>query len=91
MTETDATAPPAAQRSPLRTVLYIVAGLILFVLMLGGLGVRGMAKDTDLAVGSVAPDFTLPDQTGTSVQLSSVLKTHRGAIVAFYPKDFTPG
>ena len=39
--------------------------------------------------GSPAPDFTLQDQNGTSITLSSL----RGqwAIVYFYPKDDTPG
>ncbi|MBU6329498.1 MAG: peroxiredoxin [Acidobacteria bacterium] len=39
--------------------------------------------------GSPAPDFSLPDQDGTTVTLSSL----RGAwvVVYFYPKDDTPG
>jgi peroxiredoxin Q/BCP len=41
-------------------------------------------------VGDVAPDFTLPDQTGTAVRLRQLLG--RAAIVLyFYPKDATPG
>jgi thioredoxin-dependent peroxiredoxin len=41
-------------------------------------------------VGEVAPDFTLPDQTGTPVRLRELLG--RTAIVLyFYPKDATPG
>ena len=42
-----------------------------------------------LQVGDLAPDFTLPDQNGESVQLSS-LKGQR-VILYFYPKDDTPG
>ena len=43
-----------------------------------------------IQVGDVAPDFTLPDQTGTPVQLRQLLG--RSAIVLyFYPKDATPG
>jgi peroxiredoxin Q/BCP len=40
-------------------------------------------------VGQTAPDFTLPDQDGTTVSLSSL----RGGwvVVYFYPKDDTPG
>jgi peroxiredoxin Q/BCP len=39
--------------------------------------------------GTVAPDFTLPNQDGESVTLSSL----RGApvVVYFYPKADTPG
>jgi peroxiredoxin Q/BCP len=42
-----------------------------------------------LTVGDPAPDFTLPDQTGTPVSLSSL----RGGkvVIYFYPKDDTPG
>jgi major membrane immunogen (membrane-anchored lipoprotein) len=37
--------------------------------------------------GNSVPDFTLPDQKGERVTLSNVLTTHRGAVIAFYPKD----
>jgi len=42
-----------------------------------------------LQIGDTAPDFTLPNQDGSSVQLSSM----RGqkVIIYFYPKDDTPG
>jgi peroxiredoxin Q/BCP len=42
-----------------------------------------------LVKGAVAPDFTLPDETGTPVSLSSL----RGekVIVYFYPAASTPG
>ena len=41
------------------------------------------------AVGDVAPDFTLPDDTGTQRSLSA----ERGhwLVLYFYPKDDTPG
>lgn len=44
---------------------------------------------SDVVVGSLAPDFTLPDQNGKNHTLSS----YRGQKVAlyFYPKDETPG
>ena len=43
----------------------------------------------NVKVGEVAPDFTLPDQDGRPVTLSSL----RGKVVVlyFYPKDFTSG
>ncbi len=42
-----------------------------------------------LEIGTVAPDFTLPDQEGTAHTLSA----YRGkkVILYFYPKDNTPG
>jgi peroxiredoxin Q/BCP len=43
-----------------------------------------------LAVGARAPEFTLPDQDGRDVSLSSLL--NKGPLVLFfYPADFTPG
>ncbi len=45
---------------------------------------------TSLKVGDKAPDFTLPDQDGSPVSLSAVLKGGP-VILAFYPKAFTPG
>ena len=42
-----------------------------------------------LQIGDTAPDFTLPNQDGTSVSLSS-LKGQR-VVIYFYPKDQTPG
>ena len=37
--------------------------------------------------GNNVPDFTLPDQKGDMITLNSVLTTHRGAVIAFYPRD----
>lgn len=46
-------------------------------------------KSSPLVTGSKAPDFTLPDQDGNEVSLSSLLA--RGPVVVyFYPKAFTP-
>lgn len=41
-------------------------------------------------VGDVAPDFTLPDQTGAPVRLSALLGKAT-VVLYFYPKDQTPG
>src|SRR5205809_4908768 len=43
-----------------------------------------------LATGGRAPEFTLPDQDGQSVSLSTLLR-YGPAILYFYPADFTPG
>lgn len=43
-----------------------------------------------LPLGSKAPDFELPCETGETIRLSDVL-TDRVAVLFFYPKDFTPG
>ena len=42
-----------------------------------------------LSIGTVAPDFTLPDQTGVLHTLSAY--RGRKVILYFYPKDNTPG
>jgi peroxiredoxin Q/BCP len=43
-----------------------------------------------LAIGSRAPEFTLPDQDDRPVSLSTLL--NRGPLILyFYPADFTPG
>ncbi len=42
-----------------------------------------------LQVGMQAPDFTLPDQEGTPVTLSSF--RGKKVVLYFYPKDNTPG
>jgi peroxiredoxin Q/BCP len=43
-----------------------------------------------LAVGSRAPEFTLPDQDGRDISLTTLL--HAGPLILyFYPADFTPG
>ncbi|MFE6650392.1 thioredoxin-dependent thiol peroxidase [Nocardioides sp. NPDC057772] len=44
---------------------------------------------TRLEPGDVAPDFTLPDDTGAEVSLSSL--RGRKVIVYFYPAAMTPG
>ena len=42
-----------------------------------------------LAVGSVAPSFTLPDKEGNMVSLSDF--AGKKVVLYFYPKDSTPG
>jgi peroxiredoxin Q/BCP len=42
-----------------------------------------------LMVGSLAPDFTLPDDTGHMVSLTSL--HGRNILLVFYPADNTPG
>lgn len=42
-----------------------------------------------LEVGQKAPTFTLPDQTGNSLQLADLLGTY--VVIYFYPRALTPG
>lgn len=43
-----------------------------------------------LAMGARAPEFTLPNQEGQNVSLSTLLR-QGPLILYFYPADFTPG
>jgi len=43
-----------------------------------------------IQVGQAAPDFRLPATTGGEVALSS-LHPNGAVVVAFYPRDDTPG
>ena len=43
-----------------------------------------------LDTGDRAPEFTLPDQDGHDISLTSLTKDGP-AILYFYPADFTPG
>jgi len=49
----------------------------------------GVFSSTNLKVGDMAPDFTVPDQDGKPVTLSA-LKGRR-VILYFFPKADTPG
>jgi len=43
-----------------------------------------------LAVGDMAPDFTLPGSDGSDATLSS-FKGQKNVVLAFFPKAFTGG
>jgi len=51
---------------------------------------ESMPKDRKVSVGDQAPDFTLPDQTGTPVRLRDLVG-RKTVVLYFYPKDETPG
>ncbi len=46
--------------------------------------------DTNLAVGDVAPDFSLPATTKDPLALTDY-RGKKNVVVAFYGMDFTPG
>jgi mycoredoxin-dependent peroxiredoxin len=58
------------------------------ILLAMGLGFG--AQGADLKVGDHAPDFTLPDQNGTPVTLSS-FQGKKNVVLAFYVLAFTGG
>ncbi|HMI31814.1 MAG TPA: peroxiredoxin [Candidatus Limnocylindrales bacterium] len=47
-----------------------------------------MDRTTTLKVGATAPDFTLPDQNGTKVTLSS-FRGKKNVVLVFHPLAFT--
>ena len=55
-----------------------------------GKGRMAVTKETKVNVGDHAPDFTLPDQTGSLVALRDLLGS-KTVVLYFYPKDQTPG
>lgn len=42
-----------------------------------------------IKIGNLAPDFSLPDESGKTIKLSDF--RGKKVIVYFYPKDDTPG
>jgi len=51
---------------------------------------EGKSEKPKIEVGKPAPDFTLKDEAGKDVKLSS-FKGKKNVLIAFYPKDFTSG
>jgi len=68
----------------LRIVLLLLVVIVAILLV-----PRLLSRSATPAEGTIAPEFTLPSQEGTSV----TLKDYRGkwVILYFYPKDQTPG
>ena len=67
--------------SKFKTMVMVMAGLCVFV----------CAKDNSLlSVGTVAPGFSLMDQSGTVVTLGDY-KGRKSVVLIFYPGDQTPG
>ncbi len=69
--------------------LWMWVVLAVFVIGIGGVAVRNAFAADPPAVGTEAPEFTLPTQEGNPVSL----KDFRGkwVVLYFYPKDMTPG
>ncbi|WP_213805510.1 peroxiredoxin [Granulicella sp. dw_53] len=70
----------------MRKALSLVA--ILAIATAGNLGLRAYAADA-IAIGTTAPNFTLPSQEDKPVSLSDY--KGKWVVVYFYPKDQTTG
>ncbi len=53
-------------------------------------GTTGSEEKKKIEVGKPAPDFTLKNQEGKDVKISS-FRGKKNVLIAFYPKDFTGG
>lgn len=49
-----------------------------------------MPSESTLTLFGQAPDFTLPDQSGTPIKLSD-FRGKKNVVLIFYPGDLTPG
>lgn len=65
--------------------MWMAVGALLF-----SLGCLLPAQAATLSTGDKAPDFTLPDQDGNEVKLSSFLGK-KNVVLAFYVLAFTGG
>lgn len=45
----------------------------------------------DLAVGDLAPPFSLSGSDGNTYTLEALLEDKQGVVLAWFPKAFTPG
>ncbi len=76
-----------------RIRLIVPVALVIAAMIAGGYAPaqqRGAVAHTNLKVGDVAPDFTLPDNTGKQVKLSD-FRGKKNVILAFYVLAFTGG
>ena len=71
-----------------KLLLVFVLGLALTVSAFGQ--ATPAAPTTNLKVGDMAPDFSLPDTTGKQVKLSD-FRGKKNVVLAFYVLAFTGG
>jgi thioredoxin-dependent peroxiredoxin len=68
----------------LRLALFLVVAIVVVLLV-----PRLLSPSATPAVGTSAPEFTLPSQDGTPVSLKDL--RGKWVVLYFYPKDQTPG
>jgi thioredoxin-dependent peroxiredoxin len=70
--------------------MRILSVLLLSAAVAGSLAAQKTAPKTNLKVGDMAPDFTLPSTTGKQVKLSD-FRGKSAVVLAFFPAAFTGG
>jgi len=63
--------------------------LLMTALALGACN-KGAAPPLKSAVGALAPEVSVPDETGKPVSIAS-FRGKQAVLLAFYPRDFTGG
>ncbi|HUK26414.1 MAG TPA: peroxiredoxin [Terriglobales bacterium] len=69
--------------------LWIILALVVVAIAVVGIGLKGVFAGSPPAAGTMAPDFTLPSQDGSSLSLHDF--HGKWVVLYFYPKDMTPG
>jgi len=70
--------------------MRILSVLWLSAALAGTLAAQHAPPKTNLKVGDMAPDFTLPSTTGKQVKLSDY-RGKENVVLAFFPAAFTGG
>ena len=72
------------------TAVAVTTAMTLAVMLGWGARTPAASAADAPAVGDEAPDFTLKDAAGEDVSLAS-FRGESHVLIAFYPRDFTPG
>lgn len=69
----------------------LLATSVLTIALAGDSARAADAAAGELEPGKPAPAFVLAGSDGASYSLEALLKAHKGVVLAWFPKAFTPG